>query len=437
MVSIILVSFNVPEVTIACIESIKSNVSCPVEIIVVDNASSRQTIDALEAMDGISLIKNSENLGFPAACNEGLAAAKGDYIWFLNNDTIIPHGSLELMLSVLDSDEKIGMVGPVTNRISGIQQIPVDYEGIDLPAIESFAEKRRREFGDLTESVTRLVGFSMLLRKSELDVLGGLDESMGIGTFEDDDLSLRLMANGYKLVIAKGAFIHHMGGASFSEAGGVPTRGDENQRIVSARYGLTVPDDVVQNKKVISFVDAHCSGTFVDVRCGGGANALYARSKGLRAISVEFDEKQHKLAASNTNECILAGGSCDVLRTSDDVVVAFERQIDLKDVEYFFDAFVAKAKYVLFTAPYVTEIDGKLIAFRDSWNEAGSAPEYCVFDFGLLMDYMLRRGYRLIEDNMEDIWLGFFARNAVGRLQRAYGRDDLVFKRYTAVYALN
>ena len=170
MVSIILVSFNVPEVTIACIESIKSNVGCPVEIIVVDNASSQQTIDALEAMDGISLIKNSKNLGFPAACNEGLAAAKGDYVWFLNNDTIIPHGSLELMLSVLDSDEKIGMVGPVTNRISGIQQIPVDYEGIDLPAIESFAEKRRSEFGDLTEAVTRLVGFSMLLRKSELDV---------------------------------------------------------------------------------------------------------------------------------------------------------------------------------------------------------------------------------------------------------------------------
>ena len=437
MVSIILVSFNVPEVTVACIESIKSNVSCPVEMIVVDNASSQETIDALEALDGIRLIKNSENRGFPAACNEGLAVARGDFIWFLNNDTIIPHGSLELMLSVLDSDERIGMVGPVTNRISGIQQIPVDYEGVDLPAIERFAEGRRCEFGGLTEPVTRLVGFSMLLRKSQLDALGGLDESMGIGTFEDDDLSLRLMANGYRLVIAKGAFIHHRGGASFSEAGGVPTRGDENQRIVSARYGLTVPDDVVQNKKVISFVDAHCAGTFVDVRCGCGANALYARSKGLHTIGVEFGEMQYSLAASSTNECILAGEACEKLPAGDAVAVAFERQIDLKDVEYFFGAFDGKPQYVLFTAPYVAEIDGKAVAFRDSWNEAGSAPEYCGFDSGRLMESMLRRGYRCIEENLEDIWLGFFARNAVGRLKRAYGRDDLVFQCYTAVYALN
>lgn len=65
----------------------------------------------------------------------------------------------------------------------------------------------------------------MLMRKASLDRLGGFDERMGIGTFEDDDLSLRFVSAGYKLLVARDAFIHHVGNASFKAAGGYPPGG--------------------------------------------------------------------------------------------------------------------------------------------------------------------------------------------------------------------
>ena len=127
LVSIILVSYNLGQMTRECIESIQKNVTFPNEIILIDNGSEKETIKILEAIKGIRLLRNKDNIGFPKACNQGIAAAKGDILWLLNNDTVVPPGSLERMVELLLSDERIGMVGPVTNSIRGRQQIDVDY----------------------------------------------------------------------------------------------------------------------------------------------------------------------------------------------------------------------------------------------------------------------------------------------------------------------
>jgi O-antigen biosynthesis protein len=109
MVSIILLTYNQWPVTKACLDSIKENVSIPHEVIVVDNASKDETVEELKKREDIIGIYNESNMGFPAVCNIGLAAAKGDLVWFLNNDTIVPRNSLERMVELLLSDESIGM----------------------------------------------------------------------------------------------------------------------------------------------------------------------------------------------------------------------------------------------------------------------------------------------------------------------------------------
>lgn len=164
------------------------------------------------------------------------------------------------------------MVGPLTNKINGIQEIPITYTGTDTNEINEFAKRNAKEYQNQTMRVIRLVGFALLLRKSTLDILGGFDERMGIGTFEDDDLSLRLVANGYKLLIAKDAFIHHIGNVSFIGAGGYATTGDHNQKIVSTTFEMTVPDHTTIDENLLDKIKS--SSCILHVECGAGALGL-------------------------------------------------------------------------------------------------------------------------------------------------------------------
>jgi hypothetical protein len=119
------------------------------------------------------------------------------------------------MVEALYSKDDVGMTGPVTNYISGQQQIPVGYK--DSKDIEPFAKAHSESNKGVVEEVRRLVGFCLLVRRSLLEDIGSFDERYGLGNYEDDDLCLRAIRNGYKLLIARGAFIHHIGHASMGQ----------------------------------------------------------------------------------------------------------------------------------------------------------------------------------------------------------------------------
>ena len=111
LTSIIIVTFNQLEYTRRCVESIQRLTDEPYELIFVDNGSSDGTVAYLKSLAGATVIENTDNRGFPAAVNQGIAAAKGSRILLLNNDTIVTTGWLRRMLAALDSDPKIGLVG--------------------------------------------------------------------------------------------------------------------------------------------------------------------------------------------------------------------------------------------------------------------------------------------------------------------------------------
>ncbi|MFC3800540.1 glycosyltransferase family 2 protein [Cohnella sp. GCM10012308] len=216
--SIIIPSYNQRELLGKCINSIVRYTEPSYEIIVIDNGSTDGTAEYLASLGGSVRYRVMErNLGFAGACNIGLMMAKGRTLMLLNNDILVTRNWLDQMLACLNSDPAIGMVGPVTNFISGEQQIPVPYT--DIHDMQSFASNFNRHDPARWQDTDRLVGFCVLMRRETFLKIGYLDEGFELGNFEDDDWDIRVRLLGQRLVIAGDTFIHHFGSVSIRALG--------------------------------------------------------------------------------------------------------------------------------------------------------------------------------------------------------------------------
>jgi len=228
LVSIVMLTFNALEYTRRCVDSLSRHTSYLHEVIFVDNGSSDGTKDYLRdvvaANANYQLIDNETNLGFSAGNNQGVKAAGGQYVLLLNNDVLVADGWLESLVSALERDERIGMVGPVSNYVSGRQRLVLDSPAgsPDVPyqddeSYYGFAGTVRTANRGKVTPRRRIAGFAMLIPKALYDDLGGLDEIFGSGNYEDDDLCLRVREKGYAIMVDESTFIHHFGSRSFKE----------------------------------------------------------------------------------------------------------------------------------------------------------------------------------------------------------------------------
>lgn len=212
--SIVILSYNTYEYTRLCIESIrKYTKKGTYELIVVDNASTDQSIVWLKKQKDIRCVFNKTNEGFPKGCNQGMQIARGSEILLLNSDTVVTTHWLDILLQALYSDQKIGAVGCVTNCCSNRQQVDVSYQSVD--EMQEFAKTFNRADPNKWERSLTLVGFCFLFKKDIYQEIGGMDEKFSPGNFEDDDYSLRIWQAGYELLLCRDVFIHHFGSASF------------------------------------------------------------------------------------------------------------------------------------------------------------------------------------------------------------------------------
>ena len=218
LTSIIILTFNQLEYTKLCLESIAQHTPEPHELILVDNGSTDGTVDFLKAFaaerSNVKLIINAENRGFAGGNNQGIQASQGDYVLFLNNDTVVTEHWLDRMLRYLNHLPDIGLVGPVSNAVSGAQLIEdVPYKEMD--AMQAFARRIYADNAGRASAAVRLVGFCLLVKREVLELIGGFDEDYATGNFEDDDLCLRATLAGFSAVIARDVFIHHFGSKTF------------------------------------------------------------------------------------------------------------------------------------------------------------------------------------------------------------------------------
>jgi cellulose synthase/poly-beta-1,6-N-acetylglucosamine synthase-like glycosyltransferase len=216
-VSIIIPAFNQVDYCRQCLHTLLAHTPQPYRLILVDNGSTDGVAELFDSIPGAVVEHAPTNLGFAAGINLGMRHAEGHVLW-LNSDTLLPRGWLEPMLSALERDPAIGMVGPRSNCVSGSQQIDgLAFE--NLEQIQEFADARAREERGVLRDVARLVGFCVFIRDSVWQELGGLDERYGIGNFEDDDYCMRVLRAGYRLCVAEDSFVYHYGSRTFLAMG--------------------------------------------------------------------------------------------------------------------------------------------------------------------------------------------------------------------------
>jgi len=228
--SIIIVNYNVKHFLEQCLYSVQSALTgLQAEIIVVDNHSSDGSMEYLPPrFPAVRFIGNNKNAGFAKACNQGLAAASGNYILFLNPDTIVPEDCFEKCISFFKSTPDAGALGirmldgsgkflkeskrafpsPLTSlyKLFGLSKL--------FPLSGLFS---RYHLGHLNERETNevdvLAGAFMMIKKEVLDKTGGFDENFFMYG-EDVDLSYRIQKAGYKNYYFAGSSIIHFKGES-------------------------------------------------------------------------------------------------------------------------------------------------------------------------------------------------------------------------------
>lgn len=254
-VSIVIPVYNQLDYTKQCLESLANTVNQKVELIIVDNASNDGTYEYLSnyADDKINLvlIRNEENLGFPKAVNRGIEETTGKYVLIANNDIIFNGNWLERMIEVAESDEKIGLVGPISNEVSGLQR---DDKAVysSIEEMKEYAEIVNAKNKNQILNFPRLAFLCTLIKREVINKIGGLDERFSPGNYEDDDYCLRAQLAGYKAVIAKDVFIHHFGSKSFKADGNEAYRKrlETNREIFALKWGGTPEDIWLKNKTV-------------------------------------------------------------------------------------------------------------------------------------------------------------------------------------------
>jgi GT2 family glycosyltransferase len=219
LTSIVVLTLNELEHTKRCVASIERHTPEAHELIFVDNGSTDGTLEYLRSLDAVTVIANRTNHGFGGGCNQGMAVARGDRVLLLNNDTVVTAGWLDAMNRAMDSRPNCGMVGPMSNRVAGEQQIDVAYDVATLEGLEQFAAERAARNSGSGMVLPRLIGFCLLLDRSVIDAVGGFDVGYGIGNFEDDDLCIRAGVYGFEAWACADAYVHHVGSQTFTGTG--------------------------------------------------------------------------------------------------------------------------------------------------------------------------------------------------------------------------
>ncbi len=217
--SVVVVTHENRELNRACLESLFARTEWPnLEVIAVDNGSTDGTGELLADLAAreprLRVVRNPGNRGFAAAVNQGLAAAAGELLLLLNNDTVVSRGWLTALAGHLRADPSLGLVGASTNEIANEAKVEVSYR--DLAAMPAWAREFVRAHDREREPIPMLAMFCVAMRREVFERVGPLDEGFEVGMFEDDDYGRRIEELGLSIAVARDAFVHHEGRASFA-----------------------------------------------------------------------------------------------------------------------------------------------------------------------------------------------------------------------------
>ena len=218
-VSVVTPNYNGKDFLYAYFESLNKNSNEIGEVIIVDNGSNDGSQEFIrnyrEKVDfPIVLIENSQNLGFAEAVNQGISKARYDYVFSLNNDTVVEKSAILELLNLLNTDGRIFSVSSKMVQFNNPELI--DDAGDDYTLL-AYTKKRGNNqnlnnFIEVSEIFSSCAG-AALYRKDLLEELDGFDSEF-FAYMEDVDLGYRARINGYKNLFCPNAIVYHIGSAT-------------------------------------------------------------------------------------------------------------------------------------------------------------------------------------------------------------------------------
>jgi GT2 family glycosyltransferase len=222
LTSIVVVARDNLMITADCLASILAHTPRSSEIILVDNGSAddyRGLVAKLRARNArVTWLRNERDVGYARACNQGLAAARGEYLAVLHNDVVVTPGWLGRLLGVMAISPAVALAGPSLSVCAGVQAAGLrTYE--EVSQLAAFAEPWSVDHADEFAISLPLSGICLVMKRDVVERIGGLDARFGSSIHTDDDFCIRAYRAGFRMAIAFDAFVHHAGGATWKALG--------------------------------------------------------------------------------------------------------------------------------------------------------------------------------------------------------------------------
>jgi GT2 family glycosyltransferase len=223
-VSILMLACNRAELTLGCLQTLALRLNqVPFEIILVDNGSTDETAQLLERVRGLKVHRNARNVGFPAGVNQAARLATGEFLLLLNNDTQVLAKSIDAAAEFLGTHPDVGAVGGKVVLLDGTLQ-----EGGCIIVEDGYGQQQGRAEDvyhpafNFQRDVDYCSGVFLMTRHELFSKLGGLDEALSPGYFEDTDYCVRLRKAGCRVVYLPDALTLHYENATSSTLFDVP-----------------------------------------------------------------------------------------------------------------------------------------------------------------------------------------------------------------------
>jgi N-acetylglucosaminyl-diphospho-decaprenol L-rhamnosyltransferase len=222
--SIIILNWNTADLLADCLTSVQAYAPPDTEVIVVDNASTDSSAEMVQTrFPQMTLITQTENVGFSQGNNVGLAAANGRYLLCLNPDTQLHPGAIEPLVAWMEENPKVGIAGPTLwNPDGSLQRSTVPLPTLWVEFLRQTmlyrltpTRAQRQMFRNERQPVGVVTGAALCLRRSCYEQIGGFDPQIFM-FYEDTDLCKRAWDAGWEVWFVPTPGITHVKAAASS-----------------------------------------------------------------------------------------------------------------------------------------------------------------------------------------------------------------------------